>query len=137
MSRRISLLSVAVMLAWVVAFTVLAQTASASSRVQRAPSLPQATYSPDFLTMVQSDDGIRPTTDRKGHPRVCRHHYFTEVQAYAWNGNPIPGAIPQRWDAKRSLIYWIDGQGGGRVTFDGLTFHNHTSWPVLVAGWCS
>lgn len=61
----------------------------------------------------------------------CRRGYFTDTSAYHWDGSAL---APQRWNRDRTLAYWRSVRG--RVTFDGITFRNHTSQPVIVAGWC-
>lgn len=57
--------------------------------------------------------------------------YFTNVSAYTWRGNAVG---PQHWNRIHDLIVWKTHSG--RVTFNGITFHNSSRAPVLVAGWC-
>jgi hypothetical protein len=57
--------------------------------------------------------------------------WFSDVQAYHWDGSALG---PQEFNPKRQIIFWRSVRG--RVTFDGITFRNRTSMPVIVAGWC-
>lgn len=114
----------AVALISVCASALGASLASASTPA-RAVSLSDARIAPDMLRIL-------PAGHAATFLRQCpRGHYFTETSAYRWNGRALSG---QRWNADRTLTYWRARHG--RVTFDGLTFHNGTRAAVLVAGWC-
>jgi hypothetical protein len=121
-------------LALVIALAVAAP-ATASAR---PVSLSQANYAPDWMVLVQGDSAATPAVDRKGQPRICktitgRSGYFADINAYQWYGSALDS---QHVNRRNGFLYWRDRQGGGRVTFDGFTFRNHTTEPVLVAGWC-
>lgn len=60
--------------------------------------------------------------------------FFTDVSAYRWNGHAMAHA--QEWDTDGFIVtLWRDSSGRS-VTFDGITFRNHTHHRVIVAGWC-
>jgi hypothetical protein len=99
-----------------------APAATASSEPQARPvTLRDARVAPSYLHLVQPGRSVTRThqCDRGG--------YWTELSAYQWNGEALPA---QRWNADHDRMSW------GRVTFDGITFRNHYSQPVIVAGWC-
>ena len=84
----------------------------------RPVTLRQAAIPPTYLRMLQPGRSTTVT-------RQCGSQYWSELSAYQWNGEALPG---QRYYGER--MHW------GRVTFDGITWRNGTSQPVLVAGWC-
>lgn len=99
--------------------------------------LSDATRSPRTLVLLPPRAHVTYAHGRAGWQ--CRRgpqgYYYSEVQAYTWHG----GALQvQRWSADRTLTYWRlpRAYGRGRVTFDGVTFRNHSTRPALVAGWC-
>jgi Tol biopolymer transport system component len=51
----------------------------------------------------------------------------SDVQVYHWNGAPWSN---QRWNADGLRIVWR------HVSFDGSTVRNHSSVPIIFAGWC-
>lgn len=108
-----------------------AELASAASRTHsRSVSLSDARFAPSVLVYVRAGE-----TYTLRHARPCKgkrgRSYFTDVSAYTWQGGAL-GA--QTWDAGDEVYAWR--APSGRVAFDGRTFHNETSAPVLVAGWC-
>jgi len=106
----------------------------ASDAMQARPvALPQATIAPDRMALLQPGRSVTYTSEDDGYNCPEKHAFFTETSAYRWNGYQLSG---QRWNADHTVTYWRDNRHGGRVTFDGITFRNHTHRPVLVAGWC-
>lgn len=106
----------------------------------KSVELSAASIEPDYLAYVPSDGRATPKRAiRDYYGRPCRNPdtgrrgYFSDVQAYRWDGGALAG---QQWDGTRLLYSWADTREGGRVTYDGITFRNHTARPVLVAGWC-
>lgn len=60
--------------------------------------------------------------------------WFSDVSAYRWNGGALG---EQEWPSDTPFPHytWRD-EDGRSITFDGITFRNHTRRSVLVAGWC-
>lgn len=92
----------------------------------RSVALTDATIPPTYLTYLW------PRARVTYAPNCQPSGYFSDVSAYRWDGRTLG---PQRWNRDHDRTYWRD-PSGGRVTFDGITFRNHTNHPVLVAGWC-
>lgn len=115
----------------------LASDAMASS----APNIQQASEPPTFMAYLLPGQEVTPPRairDREaGRPcfntRTGRRGYFSDVQAYHWDGR---GFAPQRWDDDLPGWYWQPKGWKRAVWYDGLTFGNATRHPVLVAGWC-
>lgn len=103
-----------------------APTGTLTLPVPHAPTLGDATSPPRMLVMVPAHDAWQVLRQCDGK----RMGFYTNVQAYTWSG----GGLVQRWTRDKTLTYWRIGHG--RVTFDGLTWHNESRRPVLVAGWC-
>jgi hypothetical protein len=95
--------------------------ASPSVPAARAVALSDATAPPTTLTLLRPG---RSTTWQG----AC---LLSDASAYGWRGEAL-GA--QRWVAHRTVMTWRGT--GGRVTFDGVAFRNHTRAAVIVAGWC-
>jgi hypothetical protein len=115
------------------AFAVPTSHASA----KRAPHAPlavglfDATTPPQYEVYLGVGASVTYAHGRNGY-NCPRGGYFTDVSAYTWRGGSL---TVQRWNRDHTLTYWRS-QDGGRVTFDGITFRNHSRAPVLVAGWC-
>lgn len=110
-------------------------TAKGSEPKAHPVSLWDATVAPSELaylkpgksvTFASEDDGYN-CTNAKGRGTG----WFTDTSAYGWNGEAV-GA--QRWNADHTVTYWMVAHR--RVTFDGITFRNHSKLSVIVAGWC-
>lgn len=100
---------------------------AANLRHAEPVKLADAKREPSMLRLLKADRSVTVT-------RQCaRGTYFADTSAYRWNGTALMG---QRWNKARDRTFWLDGQAGGRVTFDGIKFHNGTSMDVLIAGWC-
>ena len=98
----------------------------------RPVELSDARVPPTVLAYVGPHDSITFASENDGYNCPASNAWFSEVSAYRWNG----GALG---DQHRSafLDWWVrPGHPHQRVTFDGITFRNHTRIPVLVAGWC-
>lgn len=107
----------------------LAAPASAGT-APHAPELSEADAPPTVLRYLRPDASATFARGRDGHN--CRGGgWFSETQAYRWDGRALG---QQRWTREHDLTYWPARRG--RVTFDGITFHNDTHQPVLVAAWC-
>lgn len=107
-------------------------TASRPPAVPRAVALADASSPPRELTMLAP--GARITYGDPATGYTChlgRKGYFTNTSAYTWRGGKLG---PQRWTRDHTVQTWRGRRG--RVEFDGITFRNRTSQPVLVAGWC-
>lgn len=119
----------------------LAQDASAHvSAPAKAVALTDASDAPTFLRMIPPRGHVTPARaihDRLGrpcrNPETGKRGYFSNVQAYAWNGASIGG---QQYDHHESIDFWRIPGLKRVVWYDGLTFHNPTRTSVLVAGWC-
>jgi hypothetical protein len=90
--------------------------------------LGDATTAPTYLVYLRPHGSVTYSVGSDGH-NCPRGGFFTDVSAYAWNGTAI-GAQFHTNDHD----YWRGYRG--RVSFDGITFHNGTHRKVLVAGWC-
>lgn len=116
---------------------VWAGCAASDAMAQARPvALADAHSAPSMLHYVQAGRYFTPNTDAMGRPckRTAQARaYYSDVSAYAWDGSAL-GA--QRRNARTLLTYWHRPGSAGAVTYDGLTFHNDTYAPVLVAGWC-
>lgn len=101
---------------------------------------------PTYLVYLYPHGSVTYASGRDGwncikHGDVTHDGYFTDVSAYSWRGRAIG---PQRWDENGKYSssgapsdYWyVRDHHAGKVTFDGITFENHSRVPVLVAGWC-
>lgn len=105
--------------AFIAALVVVLAYCLPSTAQAHAVGLSQARSAPTWLVSV-------PAHRTRTVLRQCPHGtWFSEFSAYRWDGSPLPA---QRRTG--DLVRW------GRVTFDGLTWRNHTSATVLVAGWC-
>lgn len=115
---------------------------SAASRQAREVELSDARIAPSKLAY------LKPGQDRTYAHGVegwnCPHRtWFSDVSAYHWDGSALG---PQRFDARALKYVWRNTvqrarrshwrSVKGQVTFDGITFHNRTGQPVIVAGWC-
>ena len=131
MRRAVAAIFAALLLT--VALTAVAYgTAHAATPTPRAVSLSEAEVAPTYLVFLYPHASVTYAHGRYGY-NCPRGGYFSDVSAYQWNGAAL---APQRWD-RIGVDYWNYGHGHhGRVTFDGITFRNEGSRPVLVAGWC-
>lgn len=120
-------------LACTIATCALLTTDAAYAQDGRPVTLAQANAPATFLSNLGPGAYIT-TADTDGYSCVhgARHGYFSEVSAYTWRGGALTG---QHWDAARDIDVWRD-HAGRAVTFDGITFRNHTHHVVIVAGWC-
>lgn len=97
-----------------------------SAHGSRAVSLSEARYAPTMLARIPA--GTRATFDHQ----CPRGTFYSEVSAYRADGSALG---PQRWNRDHTRTYWRASPTRA-VGFDGITFHNRTTRPVLVAGWC-
>lgn len=132
MAKRLFFVSHAVLWALLIALVISASQAHASGRpVGHAVSLSQARSAPTYLTYLWPHGSVTYARGSDGHN--CQHGgYFSDVSAYTWKGTQLSD---QYW-SKRGLFYFWRDDKGKRVTFDGITFRNHTRGRVLVAAWC-
>lgn len=97
--------------------------------------LSQSEVAPTYLTYLWPGASVTYASEDDGYNCVDKHGrgvgWFSDVSAYTWQGKPLS---QQQWAQHHTLTFWRAKKG--RVTFDGITFRNHTSKPVLVAGWC-
>lgn len=127
-----------VVIAHVVIFAVLAvalwRACDSASAQARAVGLGDAITPPTYLVYLYPHGSVTyARSDRHHVGENCPHGgFFTDVSAYHWNGTAL---APQRWTSDHTLTYWRN-RNGRSVSFDGITFHNGTYSPVLVAGWC-
>lgn len=91
-----------------------------------APSISQADGEPEVRAIMPAGGSIT-----FGERQCEGGGFFSDTQAFDLDGESLGR---QRWSADRTLTYWR-GQGG-RVTFDGVTFENHTKGTVDVSAWC-
>jgi hypothetical protein len=120
--------------AHVVVFAVLGVflwRACAAPAAGRSVSLSDATAAPTYLVYLWPG-GTVTYADRHGE-NCPSGGYFSDVQAYHWNGSALP--YGQRWSARLGVQYWRN-EHRRLVTFDGVTFANRTRASVLVAAWC-
>lgn len=128
--------SFAIRLAAIVALAVVAiMWLGATESHARAVALSDAATPPTNLVLVGAHESVNFALAHDGTVYNCgedRYGWFSDVSAYRWNGRALGD---QRWNRAHDRTYWRDPRGG-RVVFDGVTFVNRTSYPVLVAGWC-
>lgn len=95
----------------------------------RSVSYADRTTDADFSAHIAP--GTVLTVDRQ-----CGHGWFTEFSAYRADGAAIGAQRVERFaDGTMKRVLWQYGRHN--VTFDGVTFRNHTRHAVRVAGWCS
>ena len=91
----------------------------------RAVALTDASGPPTWLRLLAPGKATH-------RPRQCPGGaFYSDVHAYRWDGRALG---PQRWNTDHDRQTWRGVRG--RVTFDGVSFHNGTRRPVLAAGWC-
>jgi hypothetical protein len=111
-----------------------------SAHAARSVSLRDASRPPTYMAYVDVDHTATPYAARVHGGKPCKYAdgtrgYYSDVSVYTWTGGAM-GA--QRWDASWSRYTWQErGRSRGyRASYDGLTFYNGTSRPVIVAAWC-
>lgn len=115
---------------WAVLVGLIVASAQAKA-AQRAVSLQDARVAPTYLVYLWPHGSVTYARGSDGHN--CQHGgFFSDVSAYTWKGGELSD---QHWSKHRQLAYWHDDKGK-RVTFDGITFRNHTRARVLVGAWC-
>lgn len=102
-----------------------AASASSASKAPAAVALADARFEPTVSITLPRGASVTLAEQCDGGT------YFSDFGAYRGNGRAL-GA--QRTNKDETLDYWRGN--GGRVTFDGVTFENHTRGAVIVAGWC-
>jgi hypothetical protein len=103
---------------WIVALAFAA--AALADSGARAPSLSDATTTPQLLTIVHP--GSRS-------PIACRKiQRVRDVAVYQFNGRP---ASTPRFDLEHGVVQWDEG-----VTFSGRFFNANKRTSYLVAAWC-
>lgn len=103
------------------ALTALTLAAPAAAHQARPVALSDARVAPDMLRLLAPGQHL---TELRQCPRGG---YYGDTSAYRWNGRALPA---QTWNRLHDRTRW------GRVSYDGLTWHNRYPFPVLVAGWC-
>jgi hypothetical protein len=95
----------------------------------RAVTLRDARVAPTELRLLQPHARITYATPTGEN--CTGGGYFSDVSAYRWNGEALGAQVHRslrdRWTVPGTRTH---------VTFDGVTFRNHASVPVLIAGWC-
>jgi hypothetical protein len=113
--------------AWLVVLAVALLVTAATSHAATAPK-----------AVALSDASVAPTTLRvvKGYGEVavpkCKHgRTVTDVSAYTGTGRALSaqGIDP-------AMGYYWQAPSGRRVGYDGRSFYNGLSVPVIVAVWC-
>lgn len=61
---------------------------------------------------------------------VCSNYYDTEVRLQS-----MQKFSTTRWDGANQQEYWLSPRGG-RVTYDGVTYRNVTSYPAVITVTC-
>lgn len=110
--------------------TVLVYLVPAAASAASEPINLGAPITASYFKILQPGESV---TKNAQCPRDAR---WVVVSAYR-AGKPGPLGHPQ-WDRRRTVKTWRGiNPSGGRVAFNGRTFHNTTRGPVLVAGWCA
>lgn len=108
----------------------------ASDSMQARPvALSDATFPPTEMVYLYPGASVTYAYGVSGYNCPDHKSWFTETSAYQWNGKALG---PQhRSKSSNYFDYWVrPGHPHQRVSFDGITFRNHTKIGVLVAGWC-
>ncbi len=105
---------------------VLFAVATVPANATRAVTTADATVRADFAATLRPGKAV--IVDNQ----CPRGGWFTETSAYRHDGSALAA---QQWTRDHTLTYWRGTHG--RVTFDGVMFHNGTRASVIVAGWCS
>lgn len=109
----------------------LANGTGGTTYAPKAPSYADRNADAPFRAYVQPRSSV--TIERQ----CPSGGYFTEYSAYMHNGSAMGAQRTERYpDGYVKRAVWRD-RSGRSVTFDGLTFRNHTRRAVWVAGWCS
>jgi hypothetical protein len=120
---RASMLAIVCTIAMPVASAVAAP---GGASYERGVSIRDATVAPYFAATLAPGKSVTLV-------QQCPHRgYFTEYSAYRHDGSALAA---QNGIGRDNLVSWRGAHG--RVTFDGVTFHNGTRARVIVAGWCS
>lgn len=100
----------------------------------RPVALSDATIAPTEMVYLYPNASVT-YADGRGYNCPDHKSWFTDTSAYQWNGKAMG---PQHQSKGSNYFdYWVrPGHPHQRVTFDGITFRNHTKIGVLVAGWC-
>lgn len=111
---------------------ILACTALLSAQLAQANGNPvaitDASAPPRFIGPLKAGASAAPFQ--------CGHSPYTEVSAYTGTGRALSGQAWLNPTGPFPALVWRD-RAGRSVTFDGVTFRNHTARTVLIAGWCS
>lgn len=133
--RNATTLAVAWCFVWVVLAASLVGTAHASP--VHARSVAYSARYVDASAMATLPPGASVTFTRPCPYARGLGYAFTEYNAYTRTGGAMGG---QSWwhDATGTVLRSAWRYVGTRtfVTFDGVTFRNHTRHTVMVAGWC-
>jgi len=133
MRARTGILPAILASAAMVGGTVVAGSVASDAMASARPvALADATVPPTVLVYVAPGRGYTTRHARPCRARSGRRGYFSDVSAYRWDGSAL-GA--QTWHAPELAYVWRDHDDFA-VTYNGRTFFNDTTAPVLVAGWC-
>jgi hypothetical protein len=116
------------------AAAVLSLTGTAAAKTYTspiAPSYAQRNVDADFTATLPA--GAILTIDRACPAAKDLGYAFTESSAYRANGAPMGH---QQYNTLTLRSSWSYPGTRTKVTFDGITFRNHTKHRVMVAGWC-